>query len=485
MDLHDYLRALRRHWRLVTACVLLGLAGAVAATALLPRTYTATAQLFVATRTESSGDAYQGGLFTQERVKSYTRIVTSPGVLNGVIHQLGLPTTSGQLATKVSATAPLDTTLVDIRVSDPSAVRAQRIADATAAQFTRYIGTVEGSSAGAPPLVKASVVGGSQPPSTPTSPRPALNLAIGLVCGLVVGVAGAVLRESLDTTLRSADDIGTQLALTTVGVLPPPEQRRAGSGRRAGATRRTEALNQLRTRLRFGSADGIPASVLVCSPSSAEGRTTTAIDLATTVARSGARVVLVEADLRRPHLAEALGVRGTTGLSDVLAGRATLCEALDGGTDGRIRVLPGGPVPTDPGTLLSSPEMAGLIRSLEADADLVVVDSPPLLAFAEGGALAAMTQGVLFVVRSGRTRRADGRSALDTLAAVGARVIGAVLTGTHAPQLTEWRPPEEPGRPRPDTADGRRASAADTPVSDAVPADWAQAQPVRHREQAG
>jgi non-specific protein-tyrosine kinase len=192
MDLHDYLDALRRRWRFVMACVLLGLAGAVAVTALMPRTYTATAQLFIATSDENSGDAYQGGLFTQQRVKSYTRIVTSPAVLDGVITQLGLHTTPGLLAEKISAQAPLDTTLVDIRVKDGSADRAQAIADATAGQFTKYLAAIEASSVGAPPLIKASVVGGSQPPSSPTSPRPGLNVAIGLVAGIAVGATAAV-----------------------------------------------------------------------------------------------------------------------------------------------------------------------------------------------------------------------------------------------------------------------------------------------------
>src|SRR5690349_10991043 len=116
MDFHDYVEAVRRRWRFVTVCVLLGLAAAAAATVLLPRTYTATAQLFIATRDASSDDAYQGGLFTQQRVKSYTRIVTSPAVLDGVISELDLKTSPGRLAEKISAQAPLDTTLVDIRV---------------------------------------------------------------------------------------------------------------------------------------------------------------------------------------------------------------------------------------------------------------------------------------------------------------------------------------------------------------------------------
>ena len=444
MDLHDYLHALRRRWRFVLACVLLGLAGAVATTALMPRTYTATAQLFIATSDENSGDAYQGGLFTQQRVKSYTRIVTSPAVLDGVIAGLGLHTTPGLLAEKISAQAPLDTTLVDIRVTDGSADRAQAIADATAGQFTKYLAAIEASSAGAPPLIKASVVGGSQPPTSPTSPRPGLNLAIGLVAGIAVGVGGAVLRHSLDTTIRTSEDLGRRLSLTILGAVPAPDRHRSDRARRSGTTRRAEAVSQLRTRLTFSTGNGIPDSLLVSSARPEEGRTRTAIDLATSVADTGLRVILLEADLRHPRLTAELGLRGTPGLTDVLTRGTPPHAALERWGDGLIRVLPAGAASPDPNTLLSSPGMALLLRALETEADLVVVDSPPLLSFADAAVLASVTQGVLLVARAGKTRRDDAVRALDSLAAVRARVLGAVLTGTHAEGITEWRPARDP-----------------------------------------
>jgi non-specific protein-tyrosine kinase len=468
MDLHDYIATLRQRWLFVTVCVLLGLAGALAVTALTPRTYTATAQLFIATGDEDSANAYQGGLFTQQRVKSYTRIVSNPVVLDGVINKLDLHTTPGQLAKKISTQAPLDTTLVDIQVSDPSATRAQAIADETAAQFTKYIVTVEGSTVGTPPLVKASVVGGSEPPSTPTSPRPILNVAIGLLAGVVVGIGGAVLRHSLDTTIRSVGDVSSHLDLTTVGTVPPPDRHHANASSQAGTTRRTEALSLLRTRLRFGDGDRIPNSLLISSALHKEGRTQTAIDLATHVARTGQRVILLEADLRRPRLAADLGLRGTLGLTSVLTGGTPLYDALESWEDGRIRVLPSGPATTDPSTLLSSPDMTQLLRTLESDADLVVVDSPPLLPFADGSALASLTEGVLFVVRAGKTHRDVALRALDSLSAVHARVLGAVLTGTHAKGLADWRPPRDPQGPDHVPAPEHRRSAEQVgaPASD-------------------
>ncbi|MDQ0597441.1 capsular exopolysaccharide synthesis family protein [Streptomyces canus] len=476
MDFHELMTAVRRRWRFVILCVLLGLAGAAAATALMPRTYTATAQLFVSTRDKASADAYQGSLFTQQRVKSYTHIVTTPAVLDGVISRLDLHTTPGHLSEKISAHAPLDTTLVDIRVTDGSATRAQAIADETARQFTTYISTVEGSPTAASPLVKADVVGGSQPPSAPTSPRPAVNTAIGLFAGVVLGVGGALLRHSLDTTLRSSDDIGAHLGLTTLGVVPPPDRRHLPNGPRAGTSRREEALSQLRTRLGFAAGDDIPGSLLIASALRAEGRTRTAVDLATAVARTGKRVILLEADLRRPRLTAELGLRGTPGLTGVLRGGTPLYAALESWEDGRIRVLPSGNVPADPNTLLSGPDMVQLVRALEADADLVVVDSPPLLSFADGATLAAAAEGVLFVARAGKTHREDALRALDTLSAVRARVLGAVLTGTRAKGLAHWKQPR--GSEPPDGV-----LPVDGPASSPVKARAAA--PGRQHEQAG
>jgi non-specific protein-tyrosine kinase len=438
MDLREYVDVLRRRWRFVVVCVLLGLFTAAAVTALTPRTYTAKAQLFIATNDKNSADAYAGGLFTQQRVKSYTKIATSPVVLRGVIDELDLRTTPGHLANKISAQAPLDTTLVDIGVKDRSATRAQAIADETATEFTKYIDSIEKGSADAPQLVKASVVGNPDPPTTPTRPRPALNGAIGLLAGIVVGITGAVLRNSLDTRVRSAGDLRRRLDVPTLGVLPRPARRRASTADRGRGTQRDEALSQLRIRLRL-PRDGTPSSLLVTSAVSGEARTDTAIDLAVNVARTGRRVVLVEADLRRPRMAQALGLHEAPGLADLVAGEVALADALQTWEAGHLRVLPSGTPPPDPTTLLSSRYLRQLLRTLEAEADLVVLDSPPLLPFADAAILAAEVEAVVLVVRVGKSRYDQVRRALEGLASVGARVLGAIVTAAPHDRLTDPR----------------------------------------------
>ncbi|MBC9727988.1 polysaccharide biosynthesis tyrosine autokinase [Streptomyces sp. TRM68367] len=468
MDLREYVDVLRRRWRFVVVCVLVGLFTAAAVTALTPRTYTAKAQLFIATNDKNSADAYAGGLFTQQRVKSYTKITTSPVVLRGVIDELDLRTTPEHLANKISAQAPLDTTLVDIGVEDPSATRAQAIADETATQFTRYIDSIEKGSDDAPQLVKASVVGNPEPPTTPTSPRPVLNGAIGLLAGIVVGITGAVLRNSLDTRVRSAGDLRRRLEVATLGVLPKPARRRAGTADRGRGTQRDEALSQLRIRLRL-PRDGTPNSLLVTSAVSGEARTDTAVDLAVNVARTGRRVVLVEADLRRPRLAETLGLHDAPGLTDVVTGEVGLADALQTWEAGHLRVLPSGAPPPDPAALLSSRHLRQLLRTLEADADFVVLDSPPLLPFADAAILAAEAEAVVLVVRVGKSRFDQVRRALEGLASIGARVLGAVVTAA---------PPDRHTRPH------RRRQAAQRHGAPA-PEDRAKALPDGIRTPAG
>ncbi|WDV55948.1 polysaccharide biosynthesis tyrosine autokinase [Streptomyces coeruleorubidus] len=460
MDLREYVDVLRRRWRFVVVCVLLGLVAAAAATALMPRTYTAKAQLFIATNDNDSANAYAGGLFTQQRVKSYTQIANSPAVLGGVIGKLDLNTTPQQLAKKISAQAPLDTTLVDIKVQDRSATRAQAIADETAAQFTRYIGSIEKTSADEPALVKASVVGNPDAPTAPASPRPALNAAIGLLGGIVVGATGAVLRNSLDTTVRSAGDARRRLDVATLGALPRPARRRGDTGHRNGGVRRNEALSQLRTRLRV-PRDGMPSSLLISSAVHGEGRTDTAIDLAANVARTGRRVVLVEGDLRRPRLAATLGLREGPGLTDVVTGGAELSHALQPWEAGQLRVLPSGTPLPDPAALLSSRYLRQLLRALEAEADLVVLDSPPVLPFADAAILAGETESALVVVRIGRTKYDQVHRALENLASAGARTLGAVVTAAPPDRRTGPHPRQAPQQHRAPEPEDRTAPAAD------------------------
>ena len=202
MDLRDYARTLRKRWALVALCILLAVGAAAVATLAATKMYTSTTQLFISARDQSGAisDAYQGGLFTQQRVKSYAQVADSPAVTDRVAADLGIP--PAELAGKVTAEAPLDTVLINITVTDPFPEQAQRIAAAVADEVVTLIPKLETPAGANSAPVKVTVIKSASLPGSPSSPRPKINLALGLLVGLALGVGAAVLRETLETTVK-------------------------------------------------------------------------------------------------------------------------------------------------------------------------------------------------------------------------------------------------------------------------------------------
>jgi capsular exopolysaccharide synthesis family protein len=430
VDLRDYVRVLRKRWRLIAACTLVAMVSAALVTILTPRTYAAEVQLFVAAQDQNSvSTAYQGGLFSQQRVKSYADIVNSPPVMSAVIAQLGLSATEQRLAGQVSASAPLDTVLINITAKDGSAQRAQSIANATGTQFAQFVTGIERTNPAAPPPVKVTVVKPASLPKAPVSPRRSLNLALGLLVGLAIGVGGAVLRETLDTSVKPGDDLMHDFGLPAVGVIGfDPEARNQPLILHDQAhSSRGEAFRQLRTNLQFIDVDTPPRSIVVTSSVPEEGKTTTTMNLAVTMAEAGLRVLVVDGDLRRPQLANFFGLESAVGLTSVLIGQVQVDDVLQEWGGGLLRVLPSGPVPPNPSELLGSRGMHALLRQLEDMADLVIIDAPPVLPVTDATVLSAAASGALLVVHAGRTRREQVRRSLANLEAVDARVLGIVF----------------------------------------------------------
>ena len=433
MDLRDYLRILRGRWRLILLCTLLALGAAAAATYLATPMYQAQAQLFVSTSQVDSGNLgglQQGSQFAQQRVKSYADIIDNPLITQAVADDLGLDLTPRQLDEMIEATAPLDTVLINVTVTDESPQQAQAIADAVAQRFTQVADQLE-TPAGAPASpVKVSVVRAADVPQSPVSPRPKLNLALGLLVGLAVGVGAAVLRETLDTSVKGVEQLQDDLGLATLGLIgfDAESSKRPLIVHLDPQSTRAEAFRQLRTNLQFVDVDTPPRSIAITSSVPGEGKSTTACNLAIALAQAGVRVILVEADLRRPRLAQYMGVEGAIGLTDVLIGRATLTDVIQPwGTDDRLRVLASGPTPPNPSELLGSHQMRELLTRLEVSCDLVILDAPPTLPVTDAAILAKQVSGTVLVIRAGRTTKEQVTRALDSLRSVGAHVYGGVL----------------------------------------------------------
>ena len=473
MEPAQVLAALRRSWWLVVVAALLGLAGAAVANASTPRLYRADVQQFVsfADQSDSSANVLSGSQFTLQRVKSYTQVATSAQVLEPVIHDLRLPMTTSSLAAEIQATNPLDTVLIDIAVTDTDPRRAARLANAIAARFGLVVADLERPPGGGDSPVKVSVTEPAAVPGAPVSPRVNLNLALGLLAGIALGVGGALLRARLDTTVKGIEDVAATLGSVPLGTVPADP--RAPSHPlvlhdQRGA--RAEAFRTLRTNLQFADVDAPPRSIVVTSAMPGEGKTTTACNLALALAIGGSRVVLVEADLRRPQACEYLDLEPAAGLTTVLAGRATLDDVLVGWHRELMHVLPAGPIPPNPAELLGSQHMGSLLRVLESRFDHVILDTAPLLPVTDAAVLAAAADGAIIVIRHRRTTHEQVVRAAHALASVKGRLLGSVVTmvprgrraygysygygsdNVQAPVPSEVSAPMPPSRPgrRPD-----------------------------------
>ncbi|GAB2683776.1 tyrosine-protein kinase domain-containing protein [Thalassiella azotivora] len=430
MEISQYLRVLRERWRFVALLTLLSLGGAAAASLLSTPVYRASTQLFVAAQASgSAADLLQGSNFTQQRVTSYRDVVTSTRVLAPVIDELDLDVTTDELARVVTATTPPDSVLITVTVADESPEDAARVANAVGASFTAVVAELEQPSAEGGSPVRISTIEPATAPERPASPNVPRNLGLGLVLGLVLGVGAALLRETLDTSVVDEDDVS---ALTEASVLggiafDPDVPKRPLVVQGDPGEIRSEAFRQIRTNLQFIDAADHPRAIVVTSSIPGEGKTSTAVNLAITMAAAGSRICLVEGDLRRPKVSDYMGMERAAGLTTVLIGQADLADVLQPWGDGNLQVLAAGQLPPNPSELLGSAAMERLIGQLTASFDVVLIDAPPLLPVTDAAVLSKLADGALLIVGSQRIHRDQLTRALSHLENVDARLLGVVL----------------------------------------------------------
>jgi succinoglycan biosynthesis transport protein ExoP len=436
MSLHEYVEMLRRRWRWVTAVALTGLLIGVAGSLTATPTYRATSSLFFALKFGgSANELAQGSTFAQGQAASYAVLATTPAVLQPVIEELGLDTSVRALGHQVSTEVVPDTVVLEITATAADPRDAAELANAIGKWLIVAVEDLAPVTDDGDPTVEATTVAPATAPVAPATPRTTLNLAIGLLAGLLVGMLAGLVRDLTDTRIRKAEDLAQVTELPLLAGLDTPPQRDAGRDLvvvTAPRSPRAEAFRSLRTAVQFMVRPGGRLSLLVTSSRPAEGKSTVAANLALTLAEAGLRVALVDADLRRPSVADTLDLEGAAGLTSVLIGQAELDDVLqDWGAFG-LHVLTTGPLPPNPSELLTSPAMSDLVARLEADHDVVVIDAPPLLPVTDAAILSRLTSGTLVVADASRTRRRVLAEALSILARVEARVVGVVLT--HVPQ---------------------------------------------------
>lgn len=428
VELRDYLRIIRRRWLLILGCLAATIAVAVVITIRTTPQYSSSARVFISTSPSTSQEAYQGSLFSEQRVSSYADLMTGLELAQRVVEKLQLDLTAEELAKKIEASVVPDTVLLKISVTDPSPATAQRINEALVGELADFVAELETPPGSKTPLLKATVVDPARLPATPVSPQPVRNIGLAAVLGLLLGFGLAVLREMLDTTLKAPEEI-TRIAasplMAGIGYDKDTQKTPLVTSLISHAPR-AEAFRVLRTNLQFIDVDSVSKAYVVTSSVPGEGKSTTATNVALTMAQNGQRVVLVDCDLRRPQVADMLGLENVVGVTTVLLGNIGVDDALQNHPTG-LKILASGAVPPNPAELLQSRAMADLLAELRTQFDVIIIDSPPLLPVTDAALLASQTDGALLVVRHGRTTRDQLHGSHERLEAVGARALGVVF----------------------------------------------------------
>lgn len=427
MGLREALSAIRERWISVLAITILSVLLATTFTLSMSKSYTATAQNFVALTgtSEESANPLVGAQFAAQRVKSYTEIVSSPDVLIPVISQLGLPYTVAQLGSKVSATNPPQTVLLMVSAIDGNPALAAEIANAVSVQLGRVVEALETPNSQSIAPVKVTLTEPASPPESASSPQTRLNILLGLLLGLALGCGWAVLRDAFDSTVKSVDELGDSPTLGTV-LFDTQAKTRVLSALDTKAVQ-SEGYRTVRTNLQYINVDDPVRAFVVTSAAPGDGKTTVACNLAIAIAQSNKSVCLVESDLRRPRVTDYMQINSGVGLTEVLAGQLSLDEALQTWGGGLLKVLPPGALPPNPSELLGSQQMAQVISRLKTMFDVVILDTPPLLAVSDAAVLASQADGAVIVVRYGKSSKDAVRDAVSSLDQINAKILGNIL----------------------------------------------------------
>ena len=421
MDLKSYLKIIRNRWWLL----LLGpvLAGAIAfyVSKQMTPTYATSATLLI-NQTQTPGTVQYNDILTSERLtNTYAELVERQVSLASVISQLDLEMSETELRKKISVSAVSHTQLLRIAVEDADPILASAIANETAIVFIND----NASSLGRPGTV--TIAERAEVPEDAAKPNIQTNTILAAILGLMAISALALLIEYLDDTVKAGEDVELEFGLPTLGLVRRMKQKSVRVTAPFDAES-IEAYVQLRTNVHFAAVGRNLKSIVVTSSHPKEGKSTTAAGLATVLAQAGAKVILVDADLRRPAVHEVFSLPNKVGLTGLLVAEATEARpALFSAGIKNLSVLTSGPVPPNPADLLMSTSMENLMQSLANQADYVIYDTPPVLAVTDANILAARADGVVLVGLSGRTRKSSLRSTVQEISRTQAKILGFAI----------------------------------------------------------
>ncbi len=480
INLEEIFETLRKHLVTIIISMFAGLAisGIVTFFILTPK-YSSQAQLIVTLPQSDTANVNDVNTNLQ-MINTYKDMIVSDLVLNEVKDRLetedNVKMTAGQIKDAISVNQSQNSQMFSIQAISTNAVTAQQIANTTSQVFQENAKDVMN-------VDKISIISGAVANTTPVSPNNKLNLVIGLVLGMMVGVGLAFLFELLDRTVKDEKYVTDALGFPILGTVPEMSAKELNAGirkkeqllhdqklqtinspitqkplkslggRKMARTQKQKAAQThavslitltnpsspiaeqyrtIRTNIQFASAAGQQIkTIVVTSSGPGEGKSTTAANIAVVFAKSGQRVLLVDADLRKPVVYKTFQLNNARGLSTALSSSGSVADVIQRTPVENLSILPSGPKPPNPSELLSSPRMDQILDEARQLFDVVIFDMPPVVAVTDAQIMSSKTDGTLLVVRENTSRKESLNKAKELLEMVQARVLGVVYNGAE------------------------------------------------------
>jgi succinoglycan biosynthesis transport protein ExoP len=439
MELIRYWRVVRRWAWLIILCPIVAVLLAALVTWRLPNVYEAQVSLLVRPAQPLAVDPGAAALTSDQILRTYAALMTERPLLEQVISDVGLHTDSVNLSKQITVTPVPNTLILDVAVQDTDPARARDTANTLVNDFIAHIKQIQKAESANPTASSADNLVVESPailPDVPVSPRPLLNIGVGLLAGLLAGLGLAFLLDYLDQSVRSDELLRERTGLVPLGhiaFVPAKPDKRGELVALVGDSHVAEAYKSLRTNLLFSSIDKEIKTIVITSASPGEGKSRTAANLAIVLAQAGHLTLLVDADFRRPSLHKMFGKVRNVGLSNLIVGETDLSTVL--ARDEQVEnlvVLPSGPTPPNPSELLGSGQMKSLLGRFRQDFSYIVIDTPPVNAVTDASVLAASTDAAMLVIDANKATYTAVLHAKQSLDRVNARVLGVVMNKMKA-----------------------------------------------------
>lgn len=539
LDAQRVHRFARRWAILIVAVTLASALASYGISQVITPVYQASGTLLVLAAPQQQGQASGVNLSAGQVTSTYAALITARPLIQRVINEVGIAATPQELVKRISATPDRDAEIIQVEGHDTDAKRAaeivntlmtdfvadvsdknQRRIDKAGSAIKQQINQIEQdlsdyqqklvsaqrskqdttalsdhiqaqnavltqlttiyssfSATQVQNLDNVSQVSSAIVPDSPASPRTAVNTVLGGLLGLILGLAVALAVEFFGQGLRTEEDVRERLGTTLLGLIPVYSSSRVwGPRSRRHHEHVAEAYRRLRTNLRFAAVDRTIRSVVVTSGRLGEGKSCTCANLACALAAAGQRVLLADADMRRPSQHRLFEKPLQGGLSEMLVMGVAAMPSLNGqqATEiANLSVLTSGTIPPNPSELLASTRAGQLIEALEGQHDLVIIDTPPTGAVTDALSMAARASATIIVIEAGKTSARHVRHTIESLRAVGANVIGVVLNKAARRRSSGYYYGYYPYRAERSSAPGAPGAPPPPPSgAEAVPTPW-------------